>query len=100
MQNEFSKIEKLLEEILVEIKKVSGNLKNNTLSSVISPEAEEKLYKQAIKLITEHESVSATLLQRKFRIGYASSARLLDKLEKGKFIGPANGAKPRKVLKK
>lgn len=42
---------------------------------------------------------SASLLQRRLKVGYARAARLLDLLEQEGFIGPADGAKPREVLK-
>lgn len=42
---------------------------------------------------------SASLLQRRLKVGYARAARLLDLLENEGFIGPADGAKPREVLK-
>ncbi|KAA0206725.1 DNA translocase FtsK [Candidatus Uhrbacteria bacterium] len=42
---------------------------------------------------------SASLLQRRLKVGYARAARLLDLLEQEGFIGPADGAKPREILK-
>jgi S-DNA-T family DNA segregation ATPase FtsK/SpoIIIE len=42
---------------------------------------------------------SASLLQRRLKVGYARAARLLDLLEQEGFIGPADGAKPRDILK-
>jgi S-DNA-T family DNA segregation ATPase FtsK/SpoIIIE len=40
---------------------------------------------------------SASLLQRRLRVGYARAARLLDILEEKNVIGPGDGAKPREV---
>jgi S-DNA-T family DNA segregation ATPase FtsK/SpoIIIE len=42
---------------------------------------------------------SASLLQRRLKVGYARAARLLDLLEQEGFIGPGDGAKPREILK-
>ncbi len=42
---------------------------------------------------------SASLLQRRLKVGYARAARILDLLEQEGFIGPADGAKPREILK-
>lgn len=42
---------------------------------------------------------SASLLQRRLKVGYARAARILDVLEQEGFIGPADGAKPREILK-
>jgi DNA segregation ATPase FtsK/SpoIIIE-like protein len=41
---------------------------------------------------------SASLLQRRLKVGYARAARILDLLEQEGFIGPAEGAKPREIL--
>ncbi len=42
---------------------------------------------------------SASLLQRRLKVGYARAARILDLLEQEGFIGPGDGAKPREILK-
>lgn len=42
---------------------------------------------------------SASLLQRRLKVGYARAARILDLLEQEGFIGPSDGAKPREILK-
>ena len=58
---------------------------------------EDLLYEEAKKVVIEARKASASLLQRRLRIGYARAARLLDILEKRKVVGPGEGAKPRKV---
>jgi len=58
---------------------------------------EDPLYGEAKKVVIEARKASATLLQRRLRIGYARAARLIDILEKRGIVGPANGAKPREV---
>ena len=60
----------------------------------------DDLIKRAIEIVQDQEKVSASLLQRRMSIGYASAARLLDIMEAKGIIGPAEGAKPREVLKK
>ncbi|MBZ1345046.1 MAG: DNA translocase FtsK [Candidatus Nealsonbacteria bacterium] len=57
----------------------------------------DPLYEEAKKIIIEARKASASLLQRRLRIGYARAARLLDILEKKGLVGPADGAKPREV---
>ena len=58
---------------------------------------EDALYEEAKRVVIEARKASASLLQRRLRIGYARAARLLDMLEARGIVGPANGAKPRKV---
>ncbi|EKD79449.1 MAG: hypothetical protein ACD_41C00069G0002 [uncultured bacterium] len=59
---------------------------------------DDELLPSAKKVIVESQKASASLLQRRLRIGYARAARLLDILEDQGFIGPADGAKPREIL--
>lgn len=65
-----------------------------------SPEQDESdiLYDEAKKVVTEFKKASASLLQRRLRIGYNRAARLIEDLEMNGVIGPADGAKPREVL--
>ena len=58
---------------------------------------EDSLYDQAKKVVFEYKKASASLLQRRLKIGYARAARLLDMLEDRGVVGPADGAKPREV---
>jgi len=58
---------------------------------------EDPLYEEAKKIVLEYKKASASLLQRRLRIGYARAARLLDILEDKGIVGPADGAKPREV---
>ncbi|OQA04753.1 MAG: DNA translocase SpoIIIE [bacterium ADurb.Bin400] len=60
--------------------------------------SEDDLYDEAIETVVRAGKASASLLQRRLRIGYARAARLLDLLEQAGVIGPAEGAKPRDVL--
>ncbi|MGC9048912.1 MAG: DNA translocase FtsK [Patescibacteria group bacterium] len=62
--------------------------------------ADDELLSQAREVVIQAGRASASLLQRRLRVGYARAARLLDLLEKEGTIGPADGAKPREVLKK
>lgn len=58
---------------------------------------EDELYEAAKAEVTRAGKASATLLQRRLRIGYARAARLLDILEDNGIVGPGEGAKPREV---
>jgi S-DNA-T family DNA segregation ATPase FtsK/SpoIIIE len=58
----------------------------------------DELYEQAKEMVIRSKKASASLLQRRFRIGYSRAARLLDLLEEQGIIGQADGAKPRAIL--
>jgi S-DNA-T family DNA segregation ATPase FtsK/SpoIIIE len=58
----------------------------------------DPLFDDAKKSIIDAGKASASFMQRKFKIGYARAARLLDELEAAGIIGPADGAKPREIL--
>lgn len=53
---------------------------------------------EAIRLVCQFNTASASFLQRKMSVGYARAARMLDQLEEMGIVGPAEGAKPRDVL--
>ncbi|MBN1494858.1 DNA translocase FtsK 4TM domain-containing protein [Candidatus Peregrinibacteria bacterium] len=61
-------------------------------------ESDDELCQNAINIIKENRKASASLLQRRLKIGYARAARLLDILEEKGVIGPVNGAKPRDIF--
>jgi len=61
-------------------------------------EDDDELLPQVIDLVVEQEQASTSLIQRKFKIGYARAARIIDQLEAGGIVGPFEGSKPRKVL--
>jgi len=58
----------------------------------------DDLVPEAKDIIVQAGKASASLLQRRLRVGYARAARILDILEEEGFIGPAEGAKPRAIL--
>lgn len=60
---------------------------------------EDELYEEAVSLVLEMQTASVSMLQRRFRIGYARAARLIDAMELNGIVGPYEGSKPRKVLK-
>lgn len=59
---------------------------------------EDDLYESAKQEVIRAKKASASLLQRRLRVGYARAARLLDVLEERGVVGPADGAKPRDVF--
>ncbi len=59
---------------------------------------DDPLYNEIVEFAIESRKISASLLQRRFRLGYNRAARIVDLLEERGVIGPANGSKPREVL--
>ena len=58
----------------------------------------DPLYKEVLLFIAKTQKASASLLQRRFKIGYNRAARIIDMLEEDGYIGPVDGSKPRKVF--
>jgi S-DNA-T family DNA segregation ATPase FtsK/SpoIIIE len=101
-----------------EIEKVVNNVKVNgepMYEDIISPkiaseavqglnrsalgdvEVGDDLYEQALGVVMDARKASASLLQRRLKVGYARAARLLDLMEEKGAIGPVNGAKAREI---
>lgn len=55
-------------------------------------------YDDAVRVVVEHRSASASLLQRRLGVGYNRAANLIEEMEAKGVVGPAQGSKPRKVL--
>ena len=61
-------------------------------------QVDDDLYEEAKAVVVQAGKASASLLQRRLRVGYARAARLLDIMEEQGVIGPLDGARPREVL--
>ena len=59
----------------------------------------DELYDDAMRLVFEFGKASTSLLQRRLRIGYGRAAHLIDMMERDGLVGPADGSKPREILK-
>lgn len=59
---------------------------------------DDPLYHEIVQFVVQTQKASASLLQRKFKLGYNRAARIIDLLEERGIIGPQNGSKPREVL--
>ncbi len=66
----------------------------------INPEDRDPLFGEAASIIVQHQQGSASLLQRRLKLGYNRAGRIIDQLEAAKIIGPFEGSKAREVLVK
>ena len=81
--------EPVYEESVTEVAKAGGPME----------EGDDELYNDAVQLVVETGNASISMLQRRFRIGYARAARLIDMMELQGIVGPYQGSKPREVLR-
>ena len=89
------------DESLLNLEAVDNNAGDNTVIDEVAGDvdSEEELYQQVLEFVVRTQKASASLLQRKFKIGYNKAARMIDTLEERGVIGPATGnSKPREVL--
>ncbi|WP_203246276.1 DNA translocase FtsK [Sporosarcina beigongshangi] len=68
------------------------------IEEVPAYEETDELYDDAVQLVTEMQTASVSMLQRRFRVGYSRAARIVDQMELRGVVGPPEGSKPRQVL--
>lgn len=81
-----------------ELTPIDNNNPQNVLDNFTGEsEDDDDLYEEAVVTVRDAKKASASLLQRRLKVGYARAARLLDIMEEKGLIGPGDGAKPREV---
>ncbi|CAM3746864.1 FtsK/SpoIIIE family DNA translocase [Alkalicoccus chagannorensis] len=60
--------------------------------------SDDELYEDAVNMVAQMQTASVSMIQRRFRVGYARAARLIDEMEVRGVVGPYEGSKPREVL--
>lgn len=84
------------------IEQQKANYQDEMIPDEVQESAEQldrdELYDDVVQLVTEMQTASVSLLQRRFRIGYSRAARIIDQLELSGVVGPYEGSKPRQVL--
>jgi S-DNA-T family DNA segregation ATPase FtsK/SpoIIIE len=92
---------KLTKEPVYNEEVVSSATASKSVAGVPDPKkgnSDDVLYEKAFNLVRETRKASASMLQRRLKVGYARAARLIDMLEDNGVVGPSNGAKARKIL--
>jgi len=59
----------------------------------------DPMFDDAVRLVFEFGKASTSLLQRRLRVGYGRAAHLIDMMERDGLVGPADGSRPRELLK-
>ena len=92
----------IYDESLTVDKSEGGSVSSNSGGDdyVSNEEYDDPIYNEVVDFAVSTGKISASLIQRKFRLGYNRAARIVDLLEERGIIGPPNGSKPREVLVK
>jgi S-DNA-T family DNA segregation ATPase FtsK/SpoIIIE len=93
-QNNLENPESLSGKIGEEIEENGGR---ETFNNYMGSNEDDDLFDEALGVVKDAQKASASLLQRRLKVGYARAARLLDIMESKNLIGPGEGAKPREV---
>ena len=97
-----------LNNVVINLNKEIRELKHDFNKYVLQPisyiknisdiDYNDPLYDDVVSFAIKNGVISASLIQRKYRLGYNRAARLIDMLEKRGVIGPQIGSKPREIL--
>ncbi|MDX9780423.1 MAG: DNA translocase FtsK 4TM domain-containing protein, partial [bacterium] len=109
LHNAFISLEEI-ESVLGHISRQPQSGDDFILPTAVEPEEEmdggddyingdqDPLFNEALKLVITHQQGSASLLQRRLKVGYSRAGRLIDELEAAGIVGPSMGSKAREVL--
>ena len=71
----------------------------DSFDNAVFSDDNDPLYEQALEIVTFAGKASASYVQRKLKIGYNRAARLIEEMEARGIVGPANGSKPREIVR-
>ncbi len=94
-QNNETDFDQAVEDIILKTQeeKVSSQDEEKSGDAAMDP-----LMKDVLRKVIETGQASASFIQRRFSVGYARAARIIDQMEEKGFIGPMDGVKPREVF--
>jgi S-DNA-T family DNA segregation ATPase FtsK/SpoIIIE len=69
------------------------------LSGSLFSDGDDPLFDKALEIVYQQGKASASYIQRRLKIGFNRAARLVDEMEHKGIVGPAQGSKPREVLR-
>ncbi|MDP2696060.1 MAG: DNA translocase FtsK [bacterium] len=99
-EEEIQKVAKFIKENNDQLPEVDDEVdfdQRPNFETLSSDDSDDELFDDSVRVIKDAGKASASLLQRRLKIGYARAARLLDIMEAKGIVGPADGAKPREV---
>jgi S-DNA-T family DNA segregation ATPase FtsK/SpoIIIE len=79
--------------------KDEGNGRGGEDGGLDGENEDDPMFNDAVRLVFEFGKASTSLLQRRLRVGYGRAAHLIDLMERDGIVGPADGPKPREILK-
>ncbi|HVW22893.1 MAG TPA: DNA translocase FtsK [Candidatus Saccharimonadales bacterium] len=77
---------------------VQLNGKGGVVADYGGQDADDDMWRDAVRVVIENRKASTSLLQRRLRIGYGRAARLIETMEEQGIVGAADGSRPREVL--
>lgn len=95
-------IKRVVDSIKAQQIEIKTGKQNEIINEIEKPPVQEEnvdeFLEQALEMVVSDGQASASYIQRKFKVGYARAARIIDQLEERGIVGPHEGSKPRKVL--
>jgi S-DNA-T family DNA segregation ATPase FtsK/SpoIIIE len=86
------------DEVVSQPVQIGGGKNGSTVESMGGSDADDDMFRDAVKVVIENRKASTSLLQRRLRIGYGRAARVMEEMEERGIIGAADGSRPREVL--
>lgn len=71
---------------------------NGEVKTFVSGTTDDPIYDEAVQIVLQKGSASASMLQRALRVGYNRAANIIDEMERNGIVSPAQGSKPRQII--